>query len=79
MVASTCANMGLDAKDVNVVVSVAPFTSDWELKQGEGRAGRGGQQALSIILGRAVSLSKAVVTEGQSKLQLNLIKPLING
>ena len=62
MVASTCANMGLDAKDVNFVVSVAPFSSDWELKQGEGRAGRGGQQAVSITLSREVRLPKTVAS-----------------
>ena len=59
--ASTCANMGLDEKNVGLVVSVAPFMSDWELKQGEGRAGRAGQQAVSVTLGREVRMSKALV------------------
>ena len=59
--ASTCANMGLDEKSVGLVVSVAPFMSDWELKQGEGRAGRAGQQAVSVTLGREVRMLKALV------------------
>ena len=46
--------MGADVGDVRVVVNVGKPSSDWILSQQMGRAGRDGQQSVSINLARAV-------------------------
>ena len=44
--------MGLDVKDVRVVVNVGIPLSDWVLEQQSGRAGRDGKQAVTVSLCR---------------------------
>jgi superfamily II DNA helicase RecQ len=42
--------MGLDVRDVRVVVNVGMPTSDWILQQQSGREGRDGQQAVTVTV-----------------------------
>lgn len=64
MVASSCASMGLDARNVRAVVNVGMPSSDWILKQQAGRAGRDGKQAVSVNLARRVRLPKRIQEPG---------------
>ena len=64
MVASSCASMGLDARNVRAVVNVGMPSSDWILKQQAGRAGRDGKQAVSVNLARRVRLPKRTQEPG---------------
>jgi superfamily II DNA helicase RecQ len=50
--------MGLDVKDVRIVVNCGMPSSDWILKQQSGRAGRDGRQAVTINIARKVRLQK---------------------
>ena len=56
LVASSCASMGADVKEVRAVVNVGPPSSDWILSLQMGRAGRDGQQSVAINLSRAVKV-----------------------
>ena len=64
MVASSCASMGLDARNVRAVVNVGMPSSDWILKQQAGRAGRDGKPAVSVNLARRVRLPKRTQEPG---------------
>ena len=51
--------MGLDARHVRAVINLGKPTYDWILKQQAGRAGRDGQQAISVNLSCRVRPPKA--------------------
>ena len=52
--------MGLDVKDVRVVVNVGIPSSDWVLEKQSGRAGRDGKQAVTVSVCRRARNPKCV-------------------
>ena len=52
------ASMGVDNKNVRLVVNIDIPRQDWLLQQQSGRAGRDNQQAVSILLAPKVWLTK---------------------
>ena len=54
--------MGLDIKDVRVVINVGQPSSDWILQQQSGRAGHDGLQAVSINLSHRVRIPNKITT-----------------
>ena len=72
LVASSCASMGADVRDVRAVVNVGKPSSDWIMSKQMGRAGRDGKQAVTINMSRPV---KSGVVSGViiSKLSFNYI------
>ena len=53
--------MGLDVKDVRMVVNVGIPSSDWILQQQSGRVGRDGKQAITVCLSRRVKVLRNAV------------------
>lgn len=58
LVATSCASMGLDIPNIRLVVHVGVPTSDWIISQQMGRAGRDGQQAVSVMMASKMRLTK---------------------
>ena len=73
LVASSCASMGADVRDVRAVVNVGKPSSDWIMSKQMGRAGRDGKQAVTINMSRPVKSSGVVSGVIISKLSFNYI------
>ena len=72
--------MGLDVKDVRVVVNVGIPSSDWVLKQQSGRAGRDGKQAVTVSLCRRARKPKnmAIGAKGNTHASISYISNFVH-
>ena len=73
LVATTCASMGLDVKDVRVVVNVGIPSSDWVLEQQSGRAGRDSKQAVTVSLCRRARKPKCMTIGAEGNTYVSFV------